>query len=438
MGPHHASFQEVFFFAEGRGWLSSIGLDGSKLASGQRYAVACVVLPAAKVAFLLSIFDSTGEIESSFSILKHFATLAPENKDAYMKVYSDCPSIDDVVRYQDGVYEPTAFCHRIFEEFRARGPGKNLKTSNLPRRQYRSRKKSTGWAAFDRRRRSEQLQLAQPDADEEGDVGHLAAACAREAGKRQSQGHMDLVTGMKQKAAERMLQFRLGPTHNIAKKLKEHEDAALSCKATLERMEARSLETQLRKFPAGRTTIVIVGDCSHEKARVRKLLGRVPVIEFGRIYGPSGFLNEVSEETFLERVADAPNLVWLCVDADSWQKMLRPETHARLPDSPDLEQQDEKVLKEVSLAFASRILGGFLATSKWLDVVCGQSEPVAPILELVPGYTHPHQFYISKQVPEKLSNMFRHLHSSLLVHHPDRLRWIPREKKMFPLTLACK
>ena len=113
--------------------------------------------------------------------------------------------------------------------------------------------------------------------------------------------------------------------------------------------------------------------------------------------------------------------------------MLHPEA---LP-SLDEENPDETALKDISVAFASRILGGCVASPSWLQVAAKSESPVpAPILELHPASAPQHQLYLTKKVPSRLVELFGHIHFLLTAFLPERVQWVLREKKTY-LILGC-
>lgn len=105
--------------------------------------------------------------------------------------------------------------------------------------------------------------------------------------------------------------------------------------------------------------------------------------------------------------------------------------------SLDEENPDETALKDISVAFASRILGGYVASPSWLEVAAKSESPVpAPILELHPASASQHQLYLTKKVPSRLVELFGHLQFFLTASLPERVQWVLREKKTY-LILGC-
>ena len=396
-----------------------------------------------QVAFFLCVFESTGEVESAFSVLAKFNALNETNQNNYMKVYTDAGPIDNIVRLdlQSGKYFPSELCIRVFQSYRLAhgGKAKNTKKHGLPRLKHQKRLRKTGMAAFKRQREQEKRDIAAPEsvpAQEEPDaaVEHLAEAASSSATSRKSKKQVDLREALKHNIADRMLKFRHGRDHSWSSRLQQHEAKALQDIETLRRLENRSLQQQAQSLrETSGVVYVVLGNEVRENDKIKKSLGRMHQLPKGRIYGRTHFLNELHDRTFFEKNPDAKNFFWLCVDADTFRKVLHPEA---LP-SLDEENPDETALKDISVAFASRILGGYVASPSWLEVAAKSESPVpAPILELHPASASQHQLYLTKKVPSRLVELFGHLQFFLTASLPERVQWVLREKKTY-LILGC-
>ncbi|CAE7192465.1 unnamed protein product, partial [Symbiodinium natans] len=368
-------------------------------------------LKSLKVRFMLAIFDATSEIETSFSTLRLFsgsikASMSEENRNCYLKVFCDCPDLDKVVFFSKGNYQPSSLGFKILDKYRKLygGQGRNTRRDRLPRKSFCSRLKSKGLASFQRQRDAQRRSLQQPDA-EEGleDLQQVVDSAAR---RRASPKQEKLRAILQAKAAELKQDFVHGPGHGIAAKLSEHERNVLKDKEKLQRIEMRQLHEQLEELAPGPCTFVILGSCVHLKTRAKKQLARVSSFAGSVFYSASEFLNGVSQEVAM----DCKRLVWVCVEPETFQKVLGPQNGVEIPAA---DAQGE-CWKEVSIILATRVLGGYVASGQWPSLLANRQDASvpSPIIRLGAAYAQPHNIYMSK-LPEKLKGCLNHLDAIL-------------------------
>ena len=397
------------------------------------------------MAFFLAVFDSTGEVESAFSVLARFNELNEANQNNYMKVYTDSGPIDDIVRVdKDGTYCPGALCHRVLERYRLEhgGMAKNTKKNLLPRLQRKSRLRDQGMAALKRKRKDEKETIAAADAaggrtDPAGGQTdpepELREAASSSKAARKTEQQVNLLKAVKKKAAERLFEFRHGAGHDVAPKLALHEKEALASREAMNRLERRSLETQTEMMPeVDGLVYVVLGEDVRETTKVKKMLARMDQLPRGRIFGRTHFLNEVVDKSLWK--SGPRQFVWLCVDDNTFHQVVHPDgLFSQLAE--DSEPSDATV-KDVSLALCSRVLGGYVATKSWLEKAGATMSPLKPVLQLAPACRQPHQMYLSKKLHDKVKELLEALHGGLSTFAPEQLQWLLREKKTF-LFLDC-
>ncbi|CAE7032353.1 unnamed protein product [Symbiodinium natans] len=392
-------------------------------------------LKSLKVRFMLAIFDATSEIETSFSTLRLFsgsikASMSEENRNCYLKVFCDCPDLDKVVFFSKGNYQPSSLGFKILDKYRKLygGQGRNTRRDRLPRKSFCSRLKSKGLASFQRQRDAQRRSLQQPDA-EEGleDLQQVVDSAAR---RRASPKQEKLRAILQAKAAELKQDFVHGPGHGIAAKLSEHERNVLKDKEKLQRIEMRQLHEQLEELAPGPCTFVILGSCVHLKTRAKKQLARVSSFAGSVFYSASEFLNGVSQEVAM----DCKRLVWVCVEPETFQKVLGPQNGVEIPAA---DAQGE-CWKEVSIILATRVLGGYVASGQWPSLLANRQDASvpSPIIRLGAAYAQPHNIYMSK-LPEKLKGCLNHL-DAILRGGPEQghVRWVLRGSKKEPRKTA--
>ena len=364
------------------------------------------------------------------------SSMSDANKDVYMKVFCDCPPCDDIVAVSDGnKYAAKEFCHKILAKYREMhgGSGKNVKMTRLPRRQFQCRTRAKGMAAFERKR-SEQQQAHsshEPAAEASQTLQDLDSLAQQSARQRETAKQVDLRASLKKQAADFARDFVLGPVEGMARKLADHEKEQLKSKEKLRRLEHRHLEEQLSSFPLGSTTCIVLGESREKKTLVKKQLLRLTSLQCSHLYGASDFLNYLHDETFFEKTQDAVNLVWVCTDEETFHKLVHPADHMKLPADGTLTEEMEK---EISVSLASRVLGGYVATARWVELAVKQVVAPAPILQLLPAFVNPHQMYFSEKLPGKIRSLMQHFDSGLQRSAmAAKTQWVVRKKKTFLL-----
>ena len=124
-----------------------------------------------EVAFMLSVWESTCEIEQTFTIKKMLntrqkASTKTSSLRSLIKILSDGPPAESDVlapmKQVNGkcVYEVTPLVRKAQAVYRAKFGSRKPVKAELPRREVQSRLKKTGKAAFLRRRQSELCELS--------------------------------------------------------------------------------------------------------------------------------------------------------------------------------------------------------------------------------------------------------------------------------------
>ena len=408
----------------------------TRLQSGWHSPVEVRAASACQVRYLLCVFDSTSEIESSFATLRLFSghavllscvirfvpiplsggikgSMTPANADAYLKTWCDCPPLENIVFFDGKSYQLRPLYYKIIRQYKLvhGGSGCNTKKTRLPRRQFVSRKRKTGLKAFERRQ-----QASQTGGEETLDLQALDAAAKSSARTRQTQAQVNLREAVQKLQADLWQDFTAGPLSGTAEKLKQHEKEQLQDKEKLERLEHRHLQEQRDVLPPGHCAFIVLGACKQAKTRVKKALLRLTVC--GSVYGGSDFLNYISEESLLAKVGPKP-LVYVCCDSSSFHRAIHPS----VPKDDDI--------KEGCISLAMRVLGGFVATEQWVIHAAKRShEPPAPILRLVPAYEQKIQFYVSDKVHDKMKAIISHLNNALAESiFASHVQWLMRERK---------
>ena len=390
------------------------------------------------------MWDSTAELESSFSTLRRFnAALSEENKDSFLKVFADAgepKEIAAVVHQHGGAvrYEPRPFGLKIIRMYRVLygGAACNGRTCCLPRRLMAPRVRKTGLAAFERRRAAERLQLEKPGATAVA-AGSEQATATEEIAKQvddaaaaaKSERQVNLLATVKKQLSEKQQQFRMWPGESAAvlKKLRDKEREVCKSAALLAKMESRELSQQIRQLH-GNVTVVIMGLDQHAKQRAKKQLCRRDL--GGRVLGTADLLNAIIDKSFFQDMLT--HLIYLCIDNETFRVM------STLPEVNDTDGRTDQQAKQAGMIIASRLLGGYIASSNWLEKVLKEDTVSAPILQLQPAYTCAYQFYLSEKLRDEMKQLISAMYYGVQESSAGpRANWVLREKKNF-LTRGCK
>ncbi|CAE7458872.1 unnamed protein product [Symbiodinium sp. CCMP2592] len=269
-----------------------------------------------------------------------------------------------------GRYVPSEHCSRTQRAFlQLHGGAKNTKKSKLPRRQE-SKPSENAEASSERlsmvglkRQRRAQLEVLQPNADV-SDLGELSAAAAQSAADRRGEKYEKLtrllqtdVASLRTRTAvkrRKKRQFQedaqpFGVRTQTTKKLREHQRRESSIKADLERKQLFELPGQ----PSLDACSVCAVACAAEDARVLEAL-RLKVEVW-----------ENSKEQF-QRFRGC-QLLWF---ASSY------ELELGMTVGPEQNRHMTAVL------LATRLLGGFIGTPRWLEACTSEGRLVQPVLQL--------------------------------------------------------
>ncbi|CAE7264756.1 unnamed protein product [Symbiodinium sp. CCMP2592] len=326
------------------------------------------------VAFMLSIYTSTSELEQGFSFLQMFGHLFKNRIDG-PKPYEIATrsSKNGVVTL---VPQPICFAvQKIYEELYG-AKQKGVATSTLPRRVQPvlgTDKEKPSLAGLKRKQQKEMKEAAEtiansrlnPESAEE--LAELAQITEKSAKKRRTEKH-DKLSVFLQKYAERkafLFEYDLrepGETENHAK-LQRHLREAEQRKSRLLEMTKRSMATVLLHPPLPQGTLVVASDgsCKNELAAA----------------GASFFAWPTS-------TAERLNVAQLAYRSRQLgEAMLFPTEESM-----------------TSFAACARLLGGHVAGPYWLQLARRDGKLHSTVCSLKRGLDQDHQLYLHKSLEE--------------------------------------
>ena len=368
-----------------------------------------------EVAFMLSVWESTCEIEQTFTIKKMLntrqkASTKTSSLRSLIKILSDGPPAESDVlapmKQVNGkcVYEVTPLVRKAQAVYRAKFGSRKPVKAELPRREVQSRLKKTGKAAFLRRRQSELCELSKasssscPDTKiDELSTKTTSVAKTGEKGKAYTSLLATLhANGEKKRKLIEALAQETDP--EAARKLEEAKkqevrDAQVMLRHDLQQVVDHRLDLQTELV-----AIVLIGAPSYAQDKILAKMG-------AKLYK-----YEASKSLVDPLVRRFRHIIWCPTSA---------EAESGLTNGKEFGGIDSGHI------MMSRLLGGFVGGPEWLAACFEEDKILMPVLKLDRALAKPVELLVDASVNFKaVLDMTLDVASKI-----DTVKWTVREKR---------
>ena len=362
---------------------------------------------------MLSVWESTCEIEQTFTIKKMLSTRQKASTKmsslkSLLKVLADGPPAESDVlapmKYVNGkcVYEVTPLVRKVQAVYRATYGSRKPVVAELPRREVHSRLRKTGKAAFLRRRQSEMSSLAKTPASSSSScrkLEELSKSSAKEGEKGKAYtsllAHLHANGEKKRKLIEALAQES---DPEAARKLAEARKQEVQDAQVMLRHDLQQVADQRLYLQTELVAIVLIGSPSYAQD---KILART---------GAKLYKFEATKNLVDPVVRKYRHVIWCPTSTEAESGLTNAKEMGGINSAHIL---------------LSRLLGGFIGGPEWLATCSEEDKILMPVLKLDRALQRPLELLVHRTVTFKAElEMTLEVTSTL-----DKVGWTLREKR---------